>query len=96
MSDFAVVLRAVSLALLGLAAGAMARFYVSIQRRHIRGMPWWAMLAIGCWIIALASATIENFSNDHFEWFQTPFIIAGAAFCLLGVKPYLTLRRTRD
>jgi len=86
--------RFLAFVLLGLSAGAMARFYVTVSNRRIKSMPWWAMIAVFCWIIALISSTYENLHENQWDWLQTPMIIIGCVCCIIGVKPYLKFKHT--
>jgi len=79
-------LGALTLIVLGVTLGAMARYYMTTNFRR----PFW--LAFLAWGFAVSSEVIENF-GQRFQWGQTPFVLLGCIFILSGICPALRIKR---
>lgn len=90
------VFRAMTIIVMAMAGGAMARYYYFTRHEPARRMRVGREIALGCYLVAMGSAIFERLSDDSmFNWFQTPFIFIGSVALLIGMWPYLQFQHRR-
>lgn len=83
-------IRTLTIILGSIACGGMLRFYWA--KRNNRGMPSPAMAAFFLMSLYIILTTAVNI-GEPWIWYQTPVAFLGFVFVLVGVNPYIKIKK---